>query len=172
MWSCCPIVRQCLVHTIFPTNQNHTLFADLEIKSIFKFWTDFQSCFVVEKSNIHLWSGGAPGAVVAISRGWGLGTQIHCLYIVQHCNPCTDVQLCSVCILYSIQMHTYIQSCNGPRHPFQPFCFVILQKMWVCTTLRVQWCFVSKKVFEFPKKIKKAQIMKQKPCGILWALDS
>ena len=105
-----------------------------------------------------MWSGGAPGAVVAISRGWGLGTQIHCLYIIQHCNPCTDVQLYSVCILYSIRMHTYIQSYNGPRHTFQPFCFVILQKMWVCTTLRVQWCFVSKKVFEFPKKIKRGTV--------------
>ena len=40
------------------------------------------------------------------------------------------VQLYSVYILYSVHMHTYIQSCDngprGPRHTFQPICLVIL----------------------------------------------
>ena len=147
-----------------------------------------------------MWSGGAPGAVVAISRGWGSEHKYTAciLYsiviLVQMYTVCILysivilVQMYTACILYSIvilvQMysctlsvyhtasectHIYIQSYNGPRHTFQPFCFVILQKMWVCTTLRVQWCFVSKKVFEFPKKIKKSS---NKETKAMWNLVS
>ena len=45
---------------------------------------------------------------MAISRGWGLGTQIHCLDNIQHYNPCTVVQCLYIIQHPNAHMYTYL----------------------------------------------------------------
>ena len=92
-------------------------------------------------THTHVWSSGAPGAVVAISRGWGLlpRTHIHCLYIILYTIHC----------LYIIQpyngtSHTYIQPSNGTPAHFSALCALCFHPKPTNDSL---WAFESSRNF-------------------------